>query len=107
MTLAHQNVLSADDVMALIRAAESRAATYEEFARDIEAAALEKLQRHDIEGLIDRAYIEFDAMRSGTGDFKGQVWDECDAFKAHMRRFAYARYHALIGQVLKSNKDGS
>ncbi|MGB3742456.1 MAG: hypothetical protein WA968_10405 [Castellaniella sp.] len=96
------DILTTDEVNAIIKDCEATVATYNQFARDIEAAVLEKLRSHDIEGLIDRAYLEFDAMRSGTGEFRGQSWDECDAFKAHMRRFAYARYHELIGQVLRA-----
>ncbi|WP_322999975.1 hypothetical protein [Castellaniella sp.] len=107
MTPTTEDVLSTHEVQTIIETAAMRLSTYEAFARDVESAVLQKLQRHDIEGLIDRAYIEFDAMRSGTGEFQGQAWDECDAFKAHMRRFAYARYHELIGQVLKANRGTS
>lgn len=73
-------------------------------ARKIEAMVLEKLRQHDVESLIDRAYREFITMRAGTGEFLGEQWAEPDAFKAQMRRFAYARYHDLIGQVLRETR---
>lgn len=91
-----ENVLSAAEIEAT--------AVPVKLARTIEAAVLAKLRQHDVESLIDRAYQEFIAMRAGTGGFRGEPWDEMDAFKAHMRRFAYARYHEMIGEVLRSTK---
>lgn len=105
MTVNHENVLSAKEVQALITAGNDRSATYDQFARDVERAVMEKLRCHDIEGLIERAYLEYTDMCHGLGAFAGEPWAEREAFKAHMRRFAYARYHELIGNVLQEMRD--
>lgn len=85
----------------------SAAVIGQRIVRTVEAAVLARLRQHDVEDLIDRAYREFTAMRDGAGEFQGEPWAEADAFKAHMRRFAYARYHELIGQVLRAQGAGA
>lgn len=82
----------------------SAAVIGQRIVRTVEAAVLARLRQHDVEHLIDRAYQEFKDMRDGSGEFQGQDWAETDAFKAHMRRFAYARYHEMIGQVLRETR---
>ena len=101
-SIAPGSVLTPSEIQAVIHAGGP-----EDLALRVEAAVLDKLRRHDIEGVIDRAYNEFVAMRAGTGEFLGDAWDERDAFKAHMRRFAYASYHDLIGQVLHNQRGGA
>lgn len=101
MTVNHENILSATELQAIIAASRVRDATYDDLARDVEKAVMEKLRSNDVEGLIERAYQEFADMRHGLGRFAGEPWPEREAFKAHMRRFAYARYHELIGDVLR------
>lgn len=105
MTTTRETVLSAEEVHAIIAAAEARLAPEADIVRDAEKAVLAKLRSHDIEGVIERAYQEFTDMCHGLGDFAGQPWPEREAFKAHIRRFAYARYHELIGDVLREMRD--
>lgn len=95
-----ENVLSHNEVMTLINAADRQSGA-EHFARIVESAVLDKLRRHDIEDMIDRAYLNFTAMRDGRAEFASELWSEQAAFKAHMRRFAYARYHEMIGEVMR------
>ncbi|KXA71074.1 hypothetical protein [Bordetella hinzii] len=102
MSATPENVLSVAEVQAIIKTGTERSATYDDFVRQVEVAVLDKLRRHDIEETIEKAYLDFTAMRDGRAEFAGDPWPERDAFKAHMRRFAYARYHELIGQVLRA-----
>ncbi|CAM5288347.1 hypothetical protein [Eoetvoesiella caeni] len=105
MTINHENILSAAEMQAIIITSSERGATHGDLARDVEQAVMAKLRNHDVEGLIEQAYQEFADMRHGLGKFAGEPWPEREAFKAHMRRFAYARYHELIGDVLREIRD--
>lgn len=102
----NEPILTPSEVQAIIDAGFGHHVPFADFARLVEAAVLEKLRRHDIEETIEQAWQQFIAMRDGTGEFAGEAWPERDAFKAHVRRFAYARYRELMAQVVRDMQGG-